>query len=31
MEECGELNPLEEDLRKRGAKISPEPFISVTV
>jgi len=31
MEECGELNSLEEDLRKRGAKISPEPLISVTV
>lgn len=31
MEECGELNLIEEKLRKKGVKISPEPFISVTV
>ncbi|OYT60031.1 hypothetical protein B6U81_05265 [Thermoplasmatales archaeon ex4484_30] len=31
MEECGELNLFEEKLRKKGVKISLEPFISVTV
>ena len=31
MEECGELNIIEEKLRRKGVKISPEPLISVTV
>lgn len=31
MEECGELGLIEESLKKKGVKISPEPFISVTV
>ena len=31
MEECGELNLIEEKLKRKGVKISPEPFISVTV
>ena len=31
MEECGELGLIEEKLKEKGVKISPEPFISVTV